>query len=775
MKTEKKNILKSVVIISIGLVVLLAQHSSAQQWQAQWITAVETADKANTWLAFKKDIAIGEKPSAAIAKIAADSKYWLWINGKMVVFEGGLKRGPNPMDTYYDEVDIAPFLRSGENTIAVLLWYFGKEGFSHKSSGRAGLLFDCQSPELTVLSDRTWQCKPLEAYKTAGAPEPNFRLPESSILYDARAVDASWQENGLLPMPNAVEMGTAGSAPWNQLVLRPIPLFKDFGLQDYDGQQRIASSEYDTIVCQLPYNAQMTPYFKINAPEDGQKIIICTDNYLYYNGGDDYIRAEYITRKGIQEYENLGWLNGHKVYYIVPKGVEILDLKYRESGYDTDFAGSFACSDPFFNKIWEKSRRTLYLTMRDSYMDCPDRERAQWTGDAVNESGETFYALSPSSHALSKKWLLEIIGWQRPDGSLFSPVPAGNWDRELPDQLLATIGYYGLWNYYLHTGDKQTLERCYAAAQKYLSLWEPDGKGTVKFRGGDWTWGDWGSEKDMVLIFSSFYYLALKGMQLAAIALDEDEDAADYLARMDTYKKAFNALYWTGACYRHPVYSGKTDDRVQALAVVSGLADEEKFPALLSVFKTEEHASPYMEKYVMEALFQMGEVEYALERHKKRFGRMVDDPNFSTLWEGWNFNDPTYGGGTVNHAWSGGALTVLSQYLCGISPIEPGYKTFQIVPQVGEMAQASATVSTVSGYIRSSFVRETDRFALTVDIPAETSGIIGIPSTYARIFLNDQLIWQDGKYQDETFAHPDANSSLVKMKVNEGKWKIVAQ
>ncbi|MFR7465122.1 MAG: hypothetical protein ACLUVG_09725 [Phocaeicola vulgatus] len=30
--------------------------------------------------------------------------------------------------------------------------------------------------------------------------------------------------------------------------------------------------------------------------------------------------------------------------------------------------------------MWEKSQRTLYITMRDTYMDCPDRERAQWWG-----------------------------------------------------------------------------------------------------------------------------------------------------------------------------------------------------------------------------------------------------------------------------------------------------------------------------------------------------------------------------------------------------------
>ncbi|WP_337518757.1 hypothetical protein, partial [Alistipes ihumii] len=49
--------------------------------------------------------------------------------------------------------------------------------------------------------------------------------------------------------------------------------------------------------------------------------------------------------------------------------------------------------------------------MRDTYMDCPDRERSQWTGDAVNESGEAFYVLSESAALLTRKWLHDLAGW----------------------------------------------------------------------------------------------------------------------------------------------------------------------------------------------------------------------------------------------------------------------------------------------------------------------------------------------------------------------------
>src|SRR5699024_9573314 len=204
--------------------------------------------------------------------------------------------------------------------------------------------------------------------------------------------------------------------------------------------------------------------------EEGKKIEIFTD--AYDGGGALNVRAGYITRKGKQTYESLGWMNGNKVFYIMPKEVNVNVLKYRETGYDTEFSGRFKCDDPFYNRLWEKARRTLYITMRDTYMDCTDRERAQWIGDVVNESGESFYALDTVSHLLMKKGMYELISWQRDDSTLFGPVPSGNWNKELPNQILAMVGYYGFWNYYLHTGDLKTISDLYEGVKKYVGIWE---------------------------------------------------------------------------------------------------------------------------------------------------------------------------------------------------------------------------------------------------------------------------------------------------------------
>lgn len=113
--------------------------------------------------------------------IAADSKYWLWINGKEVIFEGSLKRGPSSESSYYDKVEIAPYLKKGNNKIAVLLWHFGKEGFSHKNSGRSGLIVRSE----LINSDSSWKSRIYDAFGSMGEPLPNFRLAESSLLFDA--------------------------------------------------------------------------------------------------------------------------------------------------------------------------------------------------------------------------------------------------------------------------------------------------------------------------------------------------------------------------------------------------------------------------------------------------------------------------------------------------------------------------------------------------------------------------------------------------------------
>lgn len=715
--------------------VLLFFFSGTLFAQPKWITTGEQeTNKPNSWIAFRKDITLNKVPSAAITQIAADTKYWLWINGEMVVFEGGLKRGPNPNDTYYDEIDLSSYLKKGKNQIALLLWYFGKEGYSHKDSGKAGVIFQMQAGKNQIVSDSSWISRIHPAYETALEPAPNWRLPESNIRFIAEKDITGWQTMAYNKAPGftpSKEIGGWGDAPWNDLVKRPIPFWKDFGIQEARFERQVTEKEV-VYTAYLPYNMQMTPIIDVTDSKGGTKLFIETD---HLNGGRQInLRAEYVTGKGNREYESLGWLNGQKIIIRHDKAadVQINKISYRETGYDGEPEGTFSCDNDFYMKFWKKGLRTLYVNMRDTYFDCPDRERAQWWGDVVVLMGESFYTYSTSTHALMKKAIYELVNWQRSDGTLFSPVPAGNYKDELPAQMLASVGQYGFWTYYMNTGDRQTIADVYPHVKKYLGVWKLDDTGLTEYRAGGWSWGDWGRNIDIRLLLAGWHYLALKSAAQMAELLGYPEDAAGYRTIMETVKQAYNKC-WNGYAYRHPQYQKETDDRVQAMAVISGIADKDKYGQIFNVLKEQWHASPYMEKYIMEALFLMGQGTYALERVEKRFAPMVNDDNYTTLFEDWRVGGA--GGGSTNHAWSGGTLTVISQYLCGVEPLEPAYKVFKIEPDPASFKTASISIPTVVGTVRSEFENNPDGFVLKVTVPSKTKAIVYLPLTAAETVL----------------------------------------
>lgn len=82
-----------------------------------------------------------------------------------------------------------------------------------------------------------------------------------------------------------------------ELVERPIPMWKDYGLKEYVSVRQ----SNDTVYCKLPYNAQITPYLKVEA-NGGEMVRIMTDNYR--GGSENNVRAGTLPAKRCSEYEN---------------------------------------------------------------------------------------------------------------------------------------------------------------------------------------------------------------------------------------------------------------------------------------------------------------------------------------------------------------------------------------------------------------------------------------------------------------------------------------
>ncbi|WP_328505346.1 alpha-L-rhamnosidase-related protein [Streptomyces sp. NBC_00391] len=717
---------------------LASTASAAVSWTAKWIWAPSSST--NQWVAFRRSLTLGAAPTKAVTRIAADSKYWLWVNGTLVVFEGGLKRGPNRTDTYYDEIDLAPYLRSGGNTVALLVWYFGKQGFSHNSSGKGGLLFqsdiEAGSTTTRLVSDTGWKhtVHPGYSNNTSGT-QVNFRLPESNVSYDARDATAmtGWESAGFddSGWSAPTDLGAAGTAPWNGLVQRPIPQFRYSGLKSYANASSLPSTGRGStaISATLPSNLQVTPYLKVDAPA-GAVIGVQTDHYDDGAGltgiepGTAYnMRATYTCKGGVQEFEALAWMSGTAVKYTIPSTVTIVELKYRESGYDTDFAGSFSSSDAFLDTLWTKAARTMYVNMRDNYMDCPTRERAQWWGDVVNQLKEGFYTFDTKSHALGEKAIAQLAAWQKSSGALYSPVPSTIWTAELPVQMLASV--WSFWTYYLYTGNADAVTVAYPAVKKYLDLWTLDGDGLVNHRAGDWDWEDWGSDIDARVLDNCWYYLALDTAAKLADLSGNSGDVAGWKSRRDSIKANFDRVLWNSSKneYRSPGYTRDTDDRANGLAVVAGLVPASRHRAVTEVLRTHLNASPYMEFYVLEALYLMGAATVAEERIRNRFAAQVADPACHTLWELWTKAD-----GTDNHAWNGGPLYALSAYAAGVRPTKPGWETYEVVPQTGTLTKINTVVPTVKGDIRFGITRDGTQVTLTLTSPSGTTARVGVPT-----------------------------------------------
>ena len=123
-------------------------------------------------------------------------------------------------------------------------------------------------------------------------------------------------------------------------------------------------------------------------------------------------------------------------------------VKYRETGYDTAFAGSFECNDNDYNMLWKKAARTAYICMREHFYDCPDRERVGFWGDGTPELNQCFYVFDSGSHRLCKELVLRKLE-----------------PKFYPGQHLEFLGEYGLWFYYLQTGDLESMRAVYEPDQ----------------------------------------------------------------------------------------------------------------------------------------------------------------------------------------------------------------------------------------------------------------------------------------------------------------------
>ena len=469
---------------------------------AKWIWTGDPSER-NQRVDFFFETVIDTIPNEAWVYIACETKYWLWVNGRLAVLDGGLFRESTPGCGYHDKVNVVNLLKTGNNRITVQVVYYGNGGRNNSRCPKGGLIL--YSAELGLCSDENTLVYPEKAYYTPEERKPAYLYGGENTAYDARI-----REFSFCPRSDGAEkasvIGNYGDLPWGMTEERPIPqlFFTEriaCGYEDYGKTKRV----------RLPYAMHFSPHIMLKA-NGGEMVGICSDRYEVNGGPGDHNkylghRAEYICREGEQEFEMTDWIFGEEILFSIPDGVEIIQLGYRESGYDCKVVTEFECDVPEVNTLFRKCVRTLRSCMRENFMDCPDRERGQWIGDVSVQAPQAVYLLDSSGLELMKKAIRDFIRLRKGD-RLVGNVPGDNFS-ELPSQSLNAISEWGMIAvYYEATGDKSVLELALEPAVRYLMLWETDADGVVIPRKGDWEWYDHHYNCDKPILNICWYYSA---------------------------------------------------------------------------------------------------------------------------------------------------------------------------------------------------------------------------------------------------------------------------
>lgn len=708
-------------------------------WTANWIWTESCAE--DSYVAFRKTFTLEQAVPTATAFISAADKYVLWVNGELVVLDGSLKRGPTPYDSYYDTVELTN-LKQGENTIALLVAFNGRSGDGSivpvlvdeegDEYTQAGLIFELDAGGTTICSDSSWKAARHTGYKnrvTAGADYPGYSqssmLAERNVYFDARDDLGDFMAEGYndSEWEDATPVSKVGDLPFGDLysaMIQPIR-FQDIvdfsNSADYVGKPLTQDT---TLVLDLPGNIQFTPYFELEAPA-GKKLTFYTDTYTDKQGLPNF-KDTYVTADGAQCYENYPWRSGSKLIMEAEAGVTFTRLGYRASGFNGEQAGSFTSSDPGLDQLWQESLNTLAICMRDTYMDCPERERGPYMGDASNEIDAALYSYDQGGLDLTKKAILACVAWTRADGAIPSRAPSVK-PQEIPNQSL--IFMTSVYHYWLHSGDRETAEAYCNAFLNYLRLVEMK-NGLPVYRDGSWKWDDWGDRIDTRLLQTGIYYYALNVTKSLADDLGITEGTEFLDERMNSMRENWRAVYYTEEGFKSPD-SKYVDDRANAMLALSGLAGEEDWPLITDVIMSTYQASPFIEKYVLEALCAMGRVDLALQRMRDRYAPMLKD-EYDTLWE--TFDGET---GTVNHGWTAAPLYILSKYAAGIRPTQAGFEAYEIAPG-NALDSFHCTVWTPKGEITAELETAAAEKTLTVTA-IDAAGTIIVPEDMGTDFI----------------------------------------
>ncbi|MCF6332389.1 MAG: family 78 glycoside hydrolase catalytic domain [Draconibacterium sp.] len=434
--------------------------------------------------------------------------------------------------------------------------------------------------------------------------------------------------------------------------------------------------------------------------------------------------------------------------------------------YFDNNTSSFTSSNEILNQVWDLCKYSIKATSFAGYYVDGDRERIPYEADAyLNQlshySVDNEYAIARKTieyFMIKPTWPTE---WQLHVALLFYQdyMYTGNtelikkyYERLKYKTLMELVNENGLISTYSPKLNGEFMAKLGFAdtTQRIRDIvdWPPAQKDTGWKLPKDWPQGERDGFVFMPIntVINSFYYKNMLIMAKFAGLLNKPDEELDFRLRAAKAKKAINEKLFNkdGGYYRDGVGTDHGSVHANMLPLAFDIVPKAYKKNVADYIKTRGMGcSVYGAQFLMEALYNAGAADYALElmtaTNDRSWYNMIKVGSTISM-EAWDMKYKP--NSDWNHAWGAAPANIIPRYLWGIQPKTPGFGVVSIKPQLGNLTNSSIIVPTIKGQIKCKFNKKSNRLSnYKVDLPANMVGEFGVelPSN-AVVRVNGQAV-----------------------------------
>jgi len=494
---------------------------------------------------FRKELTLMGAPGPAMLHLFCFTRYRLYINGKYV------GRGPCRYQNQrpeYDSRDVRALLAAGRNVVTVLAHRDAPTGriMRHAPGLVAALEVEDGGKRRRFTTDASW----------LSMPELSFGPRAVAWASIEERMDArkgfDWIGNdtaGTFWRPSVVVAGMDGLEFFPRS--SAIQMERERGWAGAPGFPAELSSG-GMLTLDLPEIAQAYSVIAMEA-EAGSELEVV---YGLPQGAESGTNV-YVARAGVQTYMGGDTFAMRQLRLRLKSGrMRILRASAVEVRYPLERVGSFDCSDPFLTRLWGICARSCELLSEDSYVDCADRERVEWTDDSPPAFNCTRVMMrGPDDDAGKTHWgdarllrglLRRIALTQGADGQMKAHSCSERWDIHAIMEDRSCDWVVQLRAYWESTGDGALVTELWPALTRLLGWFRQrrTERGLVLAR----EWEVWDNPLRYQVCegagLNAMYYLALADAAALARGTGRPDAAEKLQEEGDALQAAFDRLLW---------------------------------------------------------------------------------------------------------------------------------------------------------------------------------------------------------------------------------------